>query len=259
MASHSQSPIDDLKDESALKAKDPKTRRILFAVVVLWLLTLAGLLVIAWSAYFSEKAKTQTLAQQIAHACEFKTFGPEFDEDDQTRLCENADKVIEDRDIPDGVPGPQGERGPQGLTGLQGVPGINGVDGVDGKKGPVGFSGTDGLDGRNGSNGTSGEDGTNGDDGANGTDGVNGEDGLSGANGAPGDPGQNGVDGKDGANGQDGAQGPPGPQGEIGPQGPVGPQGVTSVSTSGCEGPIVRNLSATYDASTQTVVITCNS
>jgi len=100
----SQSPIDDLKTEATEKSKDPNTRRLLLGLVALWLLTLAALLVIAWSAYFRAKddAKTsekqsQTLAQQIGMACESGDFGPGFSDEDQAALCSNADKVIEDQ------------------------------------------------------------------------------------------------------------------------------------------------------------------
>src|SRR6478609_3573760 len=100
----SQSPIDDLKTEATEKSKDPNTRRLLLGLVALWLLTLAALLVIAWSAYFRAKddAKTsekqsQTLAQQIGMACESGDFGPGFSDEDQAALCSNADKVIQDQ------------------------------------------------------------------------------------------------------------------------------------------------------------------
>jgi hypothetical protein len=98
------SPIEDLKSEATQKSKDPQTRRLLIGLLALWLLTLAALLIIAWSAYFSAKddAKTsaqqsQTLAQQIALACKSGDFGPGFSDEDQSALCSNAKKVIQDQ------------------------------------------------------------------------------------------------------------------------------------------------------------------
>jgi hypothetical protein len=237
----SNSPIDDMKDESAQKAKDPQTRRLLVGLGVLWLLTLAALFAIAWNAYFSEKAKARTLAQQIAYACENNTFGPGLDQEDETRLCENADKVIENDDIPEGIPGPEGDPGPPGPPGS---PGDDGEDGSNGRPGPEGDKGPPGPGGEPGRDGNPGPPG---------------DDGSPGDNGPPGSDGTPGTDGKDGAAGEPGSQGPPGPQGETGPAGPQGPPGVTNVTTTGCDGPIVSNLTATYDAETQTINIVCNS
>src|SRR4051812_38830936 len=122
-----QTPIDALKHESAANAKDPKTRLILIALAAALLISLIALMAISWNAYFSEKAKSRTLAQQIAFACENNRFGPGLDTNDEKRLCENADKVIENDDIPDGVPGPKGDPGSPGTDGS------NGAGGTDGK------------------------------------------------------------------------------------------------------------------------------
>jgi len=99
----SQSPIEDLKSEATEKSKDPKTRRLLLILLVLWLITLGALLAIAWSAYFSAKdeaqtsqAETETLAQHVALACESGDFGPGFSDEDQAVLCSNAERVIQD-------------------------------------------------------------------------------------------------------------------------------------------------------------------
>ena len=88
-------PLTDMKDESAAAGSDPKTRVILTVLLVLWLITLAALVGVGWKAYFSEKNKSQTLAQQVALACENGEFGPGFSAEDQEALCSNADKVIE--------------------------------------------------------------------------------------------------------------------------------------------------------------------
>jgi hypothetical protein len=93
----SDKPIDDMKHESADSGKDPKTRTILAVLLALWLVTLAALVGVGWSAYFDEKNTSQTLAQQIAFACENGDFGPGFSDEDQAALCSNADKVIEDQ------------------------------------------------------------------------------------------------------------------------------------------------------------------
>lgn len=247
----SDKPIEELKAISAERAKDPKTRRILIALAVLWLVTLAALVGFAFKSYFDEKQDKLTLAQELAAACESGSFGPGFTSDDEGRLCESAQKAIKDEPVP-GATGPQGPPGPPGATGLQGPRGFPGTTGLPG------------LDGQNGSNGTNGADGTNGLNGADGSDGANGADGIPGDDGQNGSDGSNGNDGADGAvgpegpRGPQGAEGPQGPAGQIGPPGPNGPSGVLHVTTSGCGGPIVSSLTASYDASTQTVVITCN-
>lgn len=228
--------VDDMTVVSAKRGKDRRTRRILVSVVALWLVTLAALIGIAWKGYFDQKEKTLTLAQQIAAACDSGDFGPGVSAEDQDALCSNAAKVIDNN--PDvstiqGPRGPQGEtgpRGPQGFPGIQGLPGRNGQDGADGNTGAIGKTGA------NGQNGSDGEDGLNGAPGANGADG---------AMGPPGPAGPAGADGKDGA---DGATGPAGPQGET---------GVVAVKAVGCEGPIIKSLTTSYDEATRTITITC--
>lgn len=244
----SDKPIEEMKAESASSGKDPKTRAILIALVVLWLVTLAALVGFAFKSYFDEKADKLTLAQELAVACESGSFGPGFDSDDESRLCENAQKVIDNESIP-GATGPQGPQGPPGSTGLQGPRGLTGPAGERGPRGFNGATGLPGLDGQNGSDGADGADGLNGADGADGTNGMDG---------SPGEDGQNGAEGPAGAEGPQGPEGPIGPVGPVGPVGPPGPGGVTGVTTVGCEGPVLQNLTASYDPATQTVVITCN-
>jgi len=170
----------------ARKGKDHKTRRLLYTFVVIWLITLIGLVVVSWNAYFKEKDKTETLAQQIQVACDSGNFNKEFGQANQTVLCNNAERVIE------------GKAGAQGLRGLPGPPGPPGRDGRDGDNGANGRNGRDGKSGANGTNGSNGSDGANGVD---------------------------GVDGKDGVDGQPGPPGPPGPEGPQGPAGPAGADG----------------------------------
>lgn len=90
------SPIEEIKEQSSQKGKDGATRRLLIILVALWLLTVAAFGVVVWNAYFNEKEKSQTLAQQIAFACDHGDFGPGVSPEDVKALCENADAVIKD-------------------------------------------------------------------------------------------------------------------------------------------------------------------
>jgi len=90
--------LDDIKSQSSKKGKDKQTRTLLIVLVVLWLLTLAALIGVAWNAYFKEKEKTQTLAQQISFACDSGDFGEGLSPEDVKALCENAQEVIEEND-----------------------------------------------------------------------------------------------------------------------------------------------------------------
>jgi hypothetical protein len=244
----SDKPIEELKAETAEKGKDPKTRRILVGLVALWLATLATLVGFAFKSYFDEKEDKLTLAQELAVACESGSLGPGFDTDDQTRLCESAQKVIENEGIPGdtGPPGPQGPPGIQGPRGYQGPVGPVGPTGPRGLRGFIGAEGLPGLDGQNGSDGVDGEDGA---DGLNGADGANGQDGA------------DGIPGEQGPRGPEGPVGPQGPEGPPGPQGPPGSSGVINVETVGCDGPLtsLSGLSLTYDPITQTITLTCGS
>lgn len=260
----SDKPIDELKAETAEKGKDPKTRRILVALIALWLFTLAALFGVLFNSYFNEKEEKLTLAQELAVACASDTLGAGFDPEDETRLCENAQKVIDD----EGMPGDTGPPGPQGATGLQGPRGFQGSTGPVGPTGPRGlrgFIGPIGPVGEPGSDGVDGVDGEDGLNGQNGSEGASGEDGTNGANGENGDDGTNGQDGQDGLPGEPGPEGPQGPAGLQGPegpagiQGPPGPAGVVNVATIGCEGPAgtLAGLALSYDPATQTVTLTC--
>lgn len=100
-------PLDDIKEESAQAGKDMKTRRLLILLLGLWLITLAILVGVAWGAYFQEKGKALTLAEQIASACRQGDLGegltpddlePGLSPEDEEALCDNATKVIEEND-----------------------------------------------------------------------------------------------------------------------------------------------------------------
>lgn len=221
-------PLEDLTQISAKRGKDPKTRKYLVVLLVLWLLTLAALVGVAWNAYFTEKAKSLTLAQQITSACTSGNFGDDMPPEEQKQLCTDAESVVEDGPTLNLIKGPKGDKGDPGDRGFQGIPGFSGTDGQDG---------TDGKDGRNGLDGA---DGTNGIDGQNGTNGV---DGL------------NGVDGQ---NGTDGVDGQPGEKGDKGDKGDTGEPGVVAVNSVNCDGPLIRSINMTYDPTTQTITIFCN-
>lgn len=95
-------PIADMSQEPAIKAKDARTRKLLIFLLVIWLVTLLGLIGVSWNAYFNQKSKTQTLAQQVALACRSGDFGPDFSEEDEAALCRNADKAIDEKEIQEG-------------------------------------------------------------------------------------------------------------------------------------------------------------
>lgn len=175
-------PLEDLKQESSKKGRDPKTRRLLFGLLALWLLTLGILIFVGWSAYFSQKEKAQTLAQQISVACELGTIGPpDFTREEAQRICDRA----QDEAPAEVIQGPPGPAGPPGSDGL------DGSDGTDGRPGD---------DGRNGRNGEDGDPGSTGEDG---TDGTPGETGSTGPAGPPGPQGEQGAPGQDGSDGAD--------------------------------------------------------
>lgn len=91
-------PEEPLVKQSSKKGRDKLTRRLLIGVLIVWLITLTGVVVFAWLAYFGEKEKSQTLAQQISMACEEGSFGPEFSKEDEEALCDNAEAVIDEND-----------------------------------------------------------------------------------------------------------------------------------------------------------------
>ena len=217
-------PLDDIKHDAAQTGKDKKTRVILYTLLALWLITVAILIGVGWNAYFSEKAKTQSLAQQIALACDTGDFGPGVTEETEEALCENAQKVI-DGEVAPAIPGPAG---PPGIPGTPGEDGAPGEPGPPGKKGAPGSTGPAGTDGEPGAPGTTGEPG---------------------AAGAPGDVGPPGPQGEPGAQG---------PEGPVGPQGAQGPPGVVNVASVGCGGPIITSVDISYNAETQTITLTCN-
>jgi hypothetical protein len=185
--------IEGIKHESSERGKDPRTRRLLRFLLILWLVTFIALIAIAWSAYFNEKAQVQTLAQQIAFACKSGDFGPDISPEYEDQLCSNAIRIIQNEVVTQqGPPGSPGDAGPAGPAG---PPGANGRTGDSGPPGKPGSKGKDGKDGRAGNPGPSG------------------------------DPGPAGSDGPPGSDGSPGPMGPPGPTGPAGAQGPAGKDG----------------------------------
>jgi Collagen triple helix repeat (20 copies) len=174
-------PFRELAVESSRQGRDPKTRRILLILLILWLLTLVGFLGLAWNAYFTQKAATQSLAAHIAKACKDDNFGPGMSNTEEKNLCAKAKEEVDNNSITLGVQGPQGPRGPQGP---QGIPGI---------QGPMGFQGLIGLNGKNGKNGLDGKEGLAGAVGPTGPAGSQGEKGDPGATGDTGPSGTSAV------------------------------------------------------------------
>lgn len=206
-------------DQAVAQRAAPRLRWLIALLVVLLVLSLAG---IGWSVWYALEQRDKaaeaglSLAERIADACAL----PEDERPPAVLadpdLCDDADAVVED--APGSViQGPVGPEGPPGPPGLQGPPGAPGEDGADGRSGRPG------------------EDGTSGQDGAPGADG---EDGATGAQGPGGEAGPPGPQGPAGERGPAGPPGPQGPQGEQGPAGMTCPEGyqaqeVTVVSTGG--------------------------
>lgn len=212
------SQIDKISEESSKRGKDPKTRRILLAIVILWLLTLLVLVGVSWNAYFQKKDQAQTLADQVTKACTNHDFGPGFSKDQEDSLCNRAKKIAKDESVPLSIQGPEGPRGPQG------------PEGPEGPQGPQGIQGPQGLRGIMGKPGSNGDDGT---------------------------IGPQGPEGPPGPKGETGDRGPEGAQGSEGPVGPTGPPGLINFTTVGCDGPVIQSIAVSYDADTQTATITC--
>jgi hypothetical protein len=99
-------PVDGLVHELEGRRKRDRTRTYLTALLGLWLLTFAALVVVAWNAYFKEKDKALTLAQQIIIACEEGNLQPDsipdptrgLSAEERKVLCSNAKKVVEQND-----------------------------------------------------------------------------------------------------------------------------------------------------------------
>jgi hypothetical protein len=170
--------INELKSESSYRGRDHKTRIWLVIVCVLWMATMVFAGGVAWNAYFDEKDKSQTLAQQVSAAC--KSGDLEIEE--QRELCDNAEAVIDEED-PESLTGPEGPQGPQGVTGIQGprgFPGLKGDTGPRGERGPPGENGGQGDSGLPGQNGAAGPQGPQGEPGPPGPKGDQGPQGSTG-------------------------------------------------------------------------------
>lgn len=99
-------PVDGLVHELDDRRKRDRTRTYLIVLLVLWLLTFVALVVMAWNAYFKEKNKALTLAEQIVMACTEGNLSPQYEldptrglsEEERKVLCTNAQKVVEQND-----------------------------------------------------------------------------------------------------------------------------------------------------------------
>lgn len=90
--------VDDMKQKAYDGSADPKTRRRLVALSILLVISLVALVAQGWWYGIRQKKDAETLAQQIAMACEKGDFGLDFSQEDEEVLCENAEKVIEEND-----------------------------------------------------------------------------------------------------------------------------------------------------------------
>lgn len=267
---------DELVQDSAQRGKDPKTRRLLFGLLALWLLTLAVLVGVAYRGYFDQKEQKTSLAQELNAACDSGEFGPNIEPERQKQLCQTAEKVVDDNADVKPSQGPKGDPGKNGASayevwlseGYRGTPSdfINFLKGSPGANGESAYqlwldAGNEGtlqgyIQSLKGDSGTDGQDGSDGNDGTNGENGASAyqvwlsagntgtrQDFLNSLKGAKGDPGEAGA---------------PGKNGDQGPEGPEGPAGVVRVQTVGCDGPLVKNLTLAYDQDSQTVTATCN-
>lgn len=157
------------------------------------------------------------------------------------------------------IKGPQGIQGPQGVQGIQGVQGLQGMQGPQGLQGPQGVQGVQGEKGDSFSPDAIGltSDRVNYDDEPKGFSFLDSQTGylyfkLSATSGDW-SPGITFTTGPQGPVGPQGVQGPEGPQGVEGPQGIQGPAGV-GVPVGGTVGQIlVKNSSADYDTSWDTI------
>lgn len=226
---------DNVDPVAVTQTLERRTRRSGLLYLVLGFL-IAALVVTVWLLVRSDNAKEAALARLNAQFVYCADPG-------------NANKPY----CSEPVSGPEGQQGLKGEPGRDGVDGSDGQDGADGATGGRGQAGTNGRPGQPGANGQDGQTGTAGSDGEDGSNGLNGKDGS------------NGKDGATGAAGADGAQGPQGPQGDQGPagppgvQGPAGPAGVVDTRND-CvvpDGEFISGVGLSYEASTQTIVLTC--
>jgi hypothetical protein len=152
-----------------------------------------------------------------------------------------------------------GAVGSQGATGAQGAVGPQGADGSQGTQGIQGVQGTTGSQGTTGETGAQGSTGAQGIQGVTGTQGITGQTGAQGATGAQGTSGTNGSQGTTGSQGATGTQGTVGAQGITGAQGVQGTSGASILGTANTWTNTNAFTSATFNASTSTVILKQNS
>lgn len=86
---------------------EKKPNKPFITLLIIWLITVAVLMVVGWNAYFGQKDKTLTLAEQIDAACKQGDLGQNTDSkdlsvglspEDEEALCSNAQSVIDEND-----------------------------------------------------------------------------------------------------------------------------------------------------------------
>lgn len=170
-------------EEAVAQGKDRKTRRLIYALGTIALLSFILVLVMSWLIW-NEKQKQvnagANLANQVTLACTDNIP----DTKQLQHLCtlaEGVQKTVQQG--PAGPPGGQGPEGPPGPQGPPGPPGRNGANGSDGANGKNGANGTNGVDGKDGATGATGPQGPVGPEGPQGPPGPAGKDGTNGQNG----------------------------------------------------------------------------
>lgn len=245
----------DFIAESVKDAPVAKTnRRLLYGLVVLFVISVMTAAFFAWVAYSLQRDKAdagQTLAEQVKRACADESTETE----DLGTICSNANKVAEGEPIP-GPKGDTGDTGPQGpgptpFEVSQAV--ANYCNTIGCSHGPTASQVASAVSTYCNDKGECrGPVGSKGDTGAQ---------GATGATGAQGPPPtdaqiQQAVNAYCDAN-----NGCRGPQGADGQQGPQGEPGVVDVVTdSSCDqvsGQVIDSVQATYNAGSKTITLTC--
>lgn len=260
--------------------KDAQKRRYLKIIGLIFVACLVGVAVASVATYYTLKSAAEDgtfLAQQIQQECE----KPGITDPDLEQFCPSAEQVVDKAPETvkvEQVPGPEGPAGDTGTIGATGATGpapsatavslavrrfcgetgrCDGENGNDATPAQVAIAVSSYCNSRGQCRGPVGEEGRNGEDGQNGTDGMDGADAppvtqaqLIEAVDAYCAQNNNcrGPAGENGANGTDGLQGPQGPPGVI---------NVADNCEPAPEGMVINDVSSSYDAVSQTVMIDC--
>lgn len=266
--------------------KDEQKRRYLKIIGLIFVACLVGVAVASVTTYYTLKSAAEDgtfLAQQIQQECE----KPGTTDPDLEQFCPSAEQVVDKAPETvkvEQVPGPPGSPGTDGTDGTDGTNGSTGpapsatavfsavrrfctdtgrcdaVDGSDATPAQVAIAVSSYCNSRGQCRGPAGEEGSAGENGTNGSDG---EDGIDGADAPPVTQAQlieavdaycaqnnncRGPAGENGTNGSDGTQGPAGPAGVI---------NVADNCEPAPERMVIDDVSSSYDALSQTVIIDC--